>query len=114
MTDIVNGSPEVSPKKLSELEKVTRQYAKFSKNAVGLGHVFGGGLLFLSVYLVSHIQLGTFGRLLLGAAPFGWVFGKEWLREHYYQSSGRVTQRGGGCGSAQFRRCSPGSWHSSA
>ena len=60
---------------------------------VGLGHVLGGGLLFLSVYLLHHIQVGMFGRLLLGAAPFAWIYGKEWLREHYYQFSGRVMQR---------------------
>jgi hypothetical protein len=93
MTDTVNEHFQPSLKGLPELENLTRQYAQFSKNAVGLGHVLGGGLLFLSVYLLHHIQPGIFGRLLLGAAPFAWVFGKEWLREHYYQFSGRVTQR---------------------
>jgi hypothetical protein len=93
MTDTISEDFQPSLKELSELEKLTRQYARFSKSAVGLGHVLGGGLLFLSVYLLHHIQLGIFGRLLLGAAPFAWIFGKEWLREHYYQFSGRVTQR---------------------
>jgi hypothetical protein len=93
MTDTVVENFQPSPKELRELERVTRAYAKFSRDAVGLGHVLGGGLLFLSVYLLHHIQLGMFGRLLLGAAPFAWIFGKEWLREHYYQFSGRVTQR---------------------
>jgi hypothetical protein len=92
MTDTVNKDFQPSLKELSELKKLTREYGRFSKNAVGLGHVLGGGLLFLSAYLLHHIQLGMFGRLLLGAAPFAWILGKEWLREHYYQFSGRVTQ----------------------
>jgi hypothetical protein len=93
MTDNVSEGFQPSLKELSGLKNLTREYARFSKNAVGLGHVLGGGLLFLSVYLLHHIQLGIFGRLLLGGAPFAWIFGKEWLREHYYQFSGRVTQR---------------------
>lgn len=80
-------------KEVSELKNVTRQYGEFSRDAVGLGHVLGGGLVFLSAYLLEHhIHVGIFGRLLLGAAPFAWILGKEWLREHYYQFSGRVQQ----------------------
>ena len=93
MNDAVGNHFEPSPKGLKDLKNLTRQYGRFSKNAVGLGHVLGGGLLFLSVYLVCHIQLGVLGRLLLGAAPFGWIFAKEWLRKNYYQFSGQVIQR---------------------
>ena len=93
MNHTPNNHFEASAKELKNLRKLTRQYGRYSKNAVGLGHVIGGGLLFLSVFLPNHVQLGIFGRLLLGAAPFGWIFSKEWLREHYYQFSGRVTQR---------------------
>lgn len=93
MNDAVNNRFELSPKELKQLKNLTRQYGRFSKDAVGLGYMLGGGLLFLSVYLVDHIQLGVFGRLLLGAAPFGWIFAKEWLRKNYYQFSGRVIQR---------------------
>lgn len=94
MSDALNNQFEPPAKKLNELKELTRKYARFSKDAVGLGHVIGGGLLFLSAYLLLHrVQLGIFGRLLLGAAPFGWIFAKEWLRDHYYQFSGRVTQR---------------------
>ncbi len=78
---------------LTELEKVTRAYGRFSKDSMGVGHVLGGGLVFLSAYLLhTHLHLGVFGRLLLGAGPYTWILGKEWLREHYYQSSGRVQQ----------------------
>lgn len=93
MNNVVSNHFEPSPKGLKELKILTQQYGRFSKDAVGLGHVLGGGLLFLSVYLVHHIQLGVIGRLLLGAAPFGWIFAKEWLRKNYYQFSGRVIQR---------------------
>jgi len=78
---------------LTKLEKLTRAYGRFSKDSMGLGHVLGGGLVFLSTYLLHmHIHLGVFGRLLLGAGPYAWILGKEWLREHYYQFSGRVQQ----------------------
>jgi hypothetical protein len=93
MNDLVTNYSGPTPKDLKEIADLTRRYARFSKDAVGLGHVIGGGLLFLSVYLLQHIQLGIVGRLLLGGAPFVWIFAKEWLREHYYQSSGRVKQR---------------------
>ncbi len=91
MSNAIDQNRQPSLKGLSDLEKLTRAYARFSQDAVGLGHVFGGGLVFLSAYLLHHIHLGVLGRLLLGLAPFVWVFGKEWLRDHYYQFSGRVT-----------------------
>jgi hypothetical protein len=93
MTDTVSEHFQPSLKELSELRDLTREYGRFSKSAVGLGNVLGGGLLLLPVYLFYHIQLGMFGRLLLGVAPFAWVCGKEWLREHYYQFGGRVLER---------------------
>jgi hypothetical protein len=93
MDDAIGEPFQPSLKELSELEKLTRAYGKFSRDAVGLGHVLGGGLVFLSTYLLGHhIHLGVFGRLLLGSAPFAWIFCKEWLREHYYQFAGRVQQ----------------------
>jgi hypothetical protein len=95
MEDTISEHFEPSLKELSELEKLTRAYGKFSYDAVGLGHVLGGGLTFLSAYLLApsrHIHLGVFSRLMLGAGPYAWIFGKEWLREHYYQFSGRVQQ----------------------
>ncbi len=80
-----------SLKELSELEQLTKAYGKFSRDAAGLGHVLGGGLVFLSAYLLGrHVHFGILGRLLLGAAPFAWIFGKEGLRENYYQFSGKV------------------------
>ena len=93
MNEMVTDYSGPTPKDLKEIADLTRKYARFSKDAVGLGHVIGGGLLFLSVYLMRHVQLGIPGRLLLGAAPLGWILAKEWPRDHYYQSSGRVEQR---------------------
>jgi hypothetical protein len=93
MNDAVGEHFQPSLEELGELKNLTREYGKFSRDAVGLGHVLGGGLVFLSAYLLEHIYLRVWGRLLLGAAPFAWIFCKEWLREHYYQFSGRVTQR---------------------
>jgi hypothetical protein len=94
MGDAIGKHFQPSLKDLSELEKLTRAYGKFSRDSMGLGHVLGGGLVFMSAYLLDHhIHLGVFGRLLLGLGPFIWILGKEWLREHYYQFSGRVQQR---------------------
>ena len=70
MNDLVTNFSGPTPKDLKEVADLTRKYARFSKDAVGLGHVIGGGLLFLSVYLLEHIRLGIFGRFLLGTAPF--------------------------------------------
>lgn len=63
MTETISKDFQRSLQGLSELERVARAYAKFSRDAVGLGHVLGGGLLFLSVYLLHHIRVGMFGRL---------------------------------------------------
>ena len=75
---------------------------------MGLGHVLGGGLVFLSAYLLQrHVHLGVFGRLLLGVGPFAGILGKEWLREHYYQFSGKVQQPARPWRTS-FWPCSPG------
>jgi len=78
---------------LPEIQRLTRAYARFWQDARGLGHVLGGGLLLFSLYLVDHVRLGVFGRLGLGAAPFAWIYCRSWLRDHYYQASGRVVER---------------------
>jgi hypothetical protein len=93
MDEVIDERSEPSFERLSRVKRVTREYARFSRDAAGLGHVVGGLLVFLSVYLVDHVRLGIPGRLLLGAAPFGWVFVKEWLQQHYYQFGGTVSQR---------------------
>lgn len=94
MGNPIGDRSQPSLKELSELEQLTRGYGKFSRDAVGLGHVLGGGLVFLSAYLLGrHTHLGVLGRLLLGAAPYVWILGKEWLRRDYYQFTGRVQQR---------------------
>jgi len=93
MSDAVSEPFQPSLQELAEIKKLTREYGEFSRDAVGLGHVLGGGLVFLSAYLIQRqIDLGVGARLLLGAAPFAWILGKEWLRQHYYQFSGMVAQ----------------------
>jgi hypothetical protein len=93
MDEAIDAQSQPSFERLSRLKDVTREYARFSRDAVGLGHVLGGLLVFLSVYLVEHVRLGIPGRLLLGVGPFCWVFAKEWLQQHYYQFEGTVSQR---------------------
>jgi hypothetical protein len=81
-----------SSEELAEVEKLTREYARFSRDAAGLGHVIGGVLVFLTVFLLARGPVPTWGGILLGTAPFAWIIGKEWLHRRYYQFSGRVTQ----------------------
>ena len=82
-----------SSEELATLQKLTREYAKFSRDAVGLGHAFGGVLIFLVIFLLRRHSLTTWEGFLLGATPYIWIIGKERLRSSYYQFSGRVTER---------------------
>jgi hypothetical protein len=78
--------------RLAEVESVTREYARFSRTAGGLGSVLGG-LLCLASYLAGGL-LGTSGpvRVALVAAPLAWIAAKELMRRHYYQHLGRVDE----------------------
>jgi hypothetical protein len=93
MNNTLSAPLHASSEELAEVQKLTREYARFSRDAVGLGHVIGGVLVFLTVFLLARGHVSTWGAVLLGTAPLAWILGKEWLRLHYYQFSGRVTQR---------------------
>jgi hypothetical protein len=80
------------PDRLAELESVTREYARFSRSAGGLGSVLGG-LLCLASYAAGGL-LGTSGpvRASLIAIPFVWIVCKELIRRHYYQHLGAAAE----------------------
>jgi hypothetical protein len=92
MNDTVSAECHPSREELTAVQKLTHEYAKFSRDAVGLGHVFGGVLVFLLVSLVGRDSLSPWEGVLLGITPFIWIITKEWLHRSYYQFSGRVTQ----------------------
>jgi hypothetical protein len=92
MNDTICPEFQSSITELPALQKMTHEYAKFSRDAVGLGHVFGGALVLLLVFLLRHDSLRLWEGILLGATPYIWIVTKEWLRRNYYQFSGRVTQ----------------------
>lgn len=81
------------PDRLAELEAVTREYARFSRSAGGLGSVLGG-LLCLASYAAGGL-LGTSGpaRAALIAIPFVWIVCKELMRRHYYQHLGAAAEQ---------------------
>ena len=80
------------PDHLAELEAVTREYARFSRSAGGLGSVLGG-LLGLASYAAGGL-LGTAGpvRVALIATPLVWILCKELIRRHYYQHLGAAAE----------------------
>src|SRR5690348_5270133 len=76
---------------LQRLQNLTHEYALFSRDAVGLGHVIGGALVFIILFLLRAHFLHTWEGIFLGATPYIWIVAKEQLRFHYYQFSGQVT-----------------------
>ncbi|HEY0026153.1 MAG TPA: hypothetical protein VGB24_24900 [Longimicrobium sp.] len=80
------------PDRLAELESITREYARFSRSAGGLGSVLGG-LLCLGSYAAGGL-LGPSGpvRAALIAIPFVWIVCKELMRRHYYQHLGAAAE----------------------
>lgn len=78
--------------RLTEMEGVTREYARFSHSAGGLGSVLGG-LLCLASYVAGGVA-GASGpvRVALVAAPLAWIVCKELIRRRYYQNLGRVQE----------------------
>jgi hypothetical protein len=81
------------PDRLAELESVTREYARFSRSAGGLGSVLGG-LLCLASYAAGGL-LGTSGpvRVALIAIPLVWIVSKELIRRRYYQHLGAAEEQ---------------------
>jgi hypothetical protein len=80
------------PDRLAELESVTREYARFSRSAGGLGSVLGG-VLCLASYAAGGL-LGASGpvRVALIATPLVWIVCKELMRRHYYQHLGAAAE----------------------
>jgi hypothetical protein len=76
---------------LREVNRRTRIYAAYSREASGLGNVLGAVLVFVSLAYSSRMPLPWWQRLVFAAVPFLWIAGKELLRSRYYQQFGEVT-----------------------
>lgn len=78
---------------MEQLSEVTRQYARFSRSAAGLGSVLGGVLTLVAYFVGALVTLNPWIRLCLAATPLLWILGKEALQRRYYQRFGRVVER---------------------
>jgi hypothetical protein len=81
-----------NPAKLEQLQSLTREYAKFSRSATGLGSVIGG-MIGLSIFLIgAFTNPPLWARALLVLALPIWFVLKHWLRNHYYQRHGTALE----------------------
>lgn len=80
-------------KDFNQLERLTRIYARFSKNAAGLGNVLGGVLAMTMWLTANTLELTLWSRLLFAAFPIVWVITKETLRQRYYLRHGLVREK---------------------
>lgn len=78
---------------LRELEQLTRDYARYSRSAGGLGSVLGGALCIVSYLAGALLPLSPPVRVALIACPFVWVSAKIWLTQRYYQRYGHVEEQ---------------------
>ena len=83
-----------NPEQLASYAEITREYARFSRSAAGLGNVIGGGLALLSWAVWSYVPDSILRRVVLIVLPVLWIAIKKWLRRRYYQRYGQVTSRG--------------------
>jgi hypothetical protein len=77
---------------LERLSAVTREYARFSRSAAGLGSVLGGVFGLVSYFAGALAPLTWWSRAALAALPLVWIVAKELLQRRYYQRHGRVEE----------------------
>ncbi len=81
-----------NPEKLEQLQTMTREYAKFSRSATGLGSVIGG-IFGLTIFLIGAFSdPPLWARALLVLAIPIWFMLKAWLRNSYYQRHGTALE----------------------
>ena len=81
-----------NPEKLEQLQTLTREYAKYSRSATGLGSVIGG-IFGLAIFLIGAFSdPPLWARALLVLALPIWFVLKALLRNHYYQRHGTALE----------------------
>lgn len=83
------------PDRFDRIQALTREYAKFSRSAGGLGNVLGG-LLGAGIWLIgAYADPPLAARASLWLALPAWLWAKTWLRHHYYQRHGAAWEQMG-------------------
>lgn len=82
-----------TPDRFTQLEALTRDYARYSRSAGGLAAVLGGVLCLIAYLLGGLVTLTPALRFGLVLIPFFWLLAKELMVRHYYQRFGRVEER---------------------
>ena len=77
---------------LDRLSELTRDYARYSRSAAGLGSVLGGVFGLASYFIGALAALTWWSRAALAALPLVWIVAKELLQRRYYQRHGRVEE----------------------
>jgi hypothetical protein len=91
-TTMVTADNFPPPEKFEKLQHLTREYSRFSRSATGLGSVLGGAMALAICLLGAFTDPPMWARAWLAAALPFWFLGKSWIRDHYYQRHGGVTQ----------------------
>jgi hypothetical protein len=86
-----------SPDKLFELQRITKQYAGYSRTSAGLANVLGGVLVFSTFNVLVRAASGLgptalIWRPLMVSFPFVWIAARQWMQHHYYQREGRAEE----------------------
>ncbi|HEX5314685.1 MAG TPA: hypothetical protein VFX38_07275 [Gammaproteobacteria bacterium] len=79
--------------RLREWEGLTRDYARFSRSAGGLGSALGGVLTLVSYFAGALLPSDSAARLGLIAIPFVWLLVRGALARRYYQRFGHVEEQ---------------------
>jgi hypothetical protein len=79
------------PSDLLHRKDVTERYAKFARDASGLGSVFGGVLLIVTWAVGALASLDGVVRVFFALPPIAYVIVNQSFKSKYYQRFGRVT-----------------------
>lgn len=99
---MIQTTPALTPQYLEDLQRLTQEYARYSRSGAGLGSALGGlfAYLILAVDLIGHggriTFLGAYAPLPLKAVlalaflPFLWLGALAALKAWWYQRHGAV------------------------
>jgi hypothetical protein len=81
-----------TPDSLTRFQTLTRDYARYSRSAAGLGSVIGGAFGIAVSLIVTDADPSLPVRAMLVLAVPLWLLAKTWLRDHYYQRHGAAEE----------------------
>ncbi len=83
---------ETYAQRITEMQRLTQEYASFSRRRSGLANVLGGvaGLIsFLAAWLIGR---GVLTALITLGLTITWLVGKEVIRRHLYRPFGEASE----------------------